>query len=290
VRWTVLAGIGKVESDHGRTHGPAAVFEEDGDLRPPIVGPALDGSGGLAAVPDTDGGLWDGDRRWDHAVGPMQFLPATWRSYGRDGSGDGQADPHNVFDAALGAVAKLCLGSPGNFEDRSHLARALHAYNPSGAYVREVLRWIDTYDLALQAGSAGAAGSVGDGPLQVCPVQGPNTFSDDFGAPRPGGRTHQGNDIFAPYGTPVVAPFPGRAEATPNPLGGLAVTVYGSRGYAYNAHLSAYGELGPVEAGTVIGYVGTSGNAVGTPPHDHFEWHPENGAAVDPFPYLTEVC
>jgi murein DD-endopeptidase MepM/ murein hydrolase activator NlpD len=66
--------------------------------------------------------------------------------------------------------------------------------------------------------------------------------------------------------------------------------VYGEDGYAYNAHLQSFGALGDVEAGTVIGYVGNSGNAVNTPSHDHFEWHPENRAAVNPFPFLNEVC
>jgi murein DD-endopeptidase MepM/ murein hydrolase activator NlpD len=64
--------------------------------------------------------------------------------------------------------------------------------------------------------------------------------------------------------------------------------VYGARGFVYNAHLVAYGQLGAVGAGTVIGYVGATGDAGG--PHDHFEWHPNNGAAVDPYPFLSAVC
>src|SRR6266508_5177407 len=131
-----------------------------------------------------------------------------------------------------------------------------------------------------------------DGPLFVCPVQGEGSYSDDFGAPRYAGgyHPHQGNDIFANVGTPVVAPFDGSAVATPNYLGGLAVKVHGSQGYVYNAHLSAYGTLGDVRTGQVIGYVGNTGDASGGPPHDQFEWHPGNGPAVDPFPYLTEAC
>jgi murein DD-endopeptidase MepM/ murein hydrolase activator NlpD len=124
-------------------------------------------------------------------------------------------------------------------------------------------------------------------PLSRCPVAGPKVVTDSFGAPRKG-RTHQGDDIMAAYGTPIVAPFAGRVVAAHNGLGGLAVKVYGELGYVYNAHLSRVGALGAVEPGAVIGYVGVSGNAVG--PHLHFEWHPGNGAAVDPYDVLTLVC
>lgn len=129
-------------------------------------------------------------------------------------------------------------------------------------------------------------------PLQLCPVQGRGYFSDDFGAPRYAGgfHLHQGNDMFANTGTPVVAPFDGLAVATPNDLGGLAVKVFGSRGYVYNAHLVAYGKLGRVKIGDVIGYVGNTCDARGGASHDHFEWHPNNGAAVDPYPFLKAAC
>jgi murein DD-endopeptidase MepM/ murein hydrolase activator NlpD len=132
----------------------------------------------------------------------------------------------------------------------------------------------------------------GGGPFYICPVQGKGFFSDDFGAPRYGGgfHLHQGNDVFAPLGTPIVAPFDGTATASPNSLGGLAVKVYGRQGYVYNAHLVEYEKLGAVKAGTVIGYVGNTGDALGGPTHDHFEWHPGGGPAVDPYPFLKSVC
>jgi murein DD-endopeptidase MepM/ murein hydrolase activator NlpD len=132
----------------------------------------------------------------------------------------------------------------------------------------------------------------GKNPLQTCPVHGRGYFSRDFGAPRYAGgyHPHAGNDIFANQGTPIVAPFGGQAVATPNLLGGEAVKVYGAPGFVYNAHLSAYGKLGSVRAGEVIGFVGNSGDALGGPPHDHFEFHPGNGAAVDPYPYLLAAC
>ena len=130
------------------------------------------------------------------------------------------------------------------------------------------------------------------GIFEHCPVRGAVTIADNFGVmvvkPDVPIHVHEGNDMTALTGTPIVAPFDGTAVATPNGLGGLAVNVYGELGYAYNAHLSAYGQLGAVTAGTVVGYVGATGDAGG--PHDHFEWHPNDGPAVDPYPYLMVSC
>ncbi len=131
-----------------------------------------------------------------------------------------------------------------------------------------------------------------DGVLQICPVDPPHAYTDTFGAPRYAGgyHPHQGNDIFAPEGTPIRAPFPGDAVIATNTLGGVSVKVYGRDGYVYNAHLSRIGRLGPVRTGDIIGYVGNTGDAINSAPHDHFEWHPAGGDAVDPYPYLNAVC
>lgn len=128
--------------------------------------------------------------------------------------------------------------------------------------------------------------------FRACPVRGPHAVADNFGITVrlegvPAHR-HMGNDISAPTGTPIIAPFDGYASASSSPLGGLEVRVEGARGYVYNAHLMSYGALGYVRAGAVIGYVGSTGDA--TAPHDHFEWHPWDGGAVDPNPYLDVVC
>jgi peptidoglycan LD-endopeptidase LytH len=132
-----------------------------------------------------------------------------------------------------------------------------------------------------------------DGPFYWCPVDPPRSYIDDFGFPRVG-HTHQGNDIFAPEGTIIRAPFEGTAEESYNSLGGTSVHVYASASadYVYNAHLSRHlGVDGQhVMPGEPIGLVGTTGNAVGTAPHDHFEYHPGGGSAVSPYPYLNEVC
>jgi murein DD-endopeptidase MepM/ murein hydrolase activator NlpD len=127
----------------------------------------------------------------------------------------------------------------------------------------------------------------------ACPVDRPRTyFSGDFGSARYGGgyHRHQGNDIMAPYGTKIRAPFDGVTKISHSAAGGLGLYLYGRKGFVFNAHLARLGKTGRVKAGTVIGYVGTSGNASGSAPHNHFEWHPGGGAAVDPYPYLQEAC
>jgi peptidoglycan hydrolase CwlO-like protein len=155
--------------------------------------------------------------------------------------------------------------------------------------------------------AASFGGEVPSGVFQACPVGQPRAFGDDFGASRYSGgyHLHAGNDILAPMGTPIYAPFDGTASDASNGLGGLSVYVHGEAGYVYNAHLSQLGQLGPVRAGDVIGYVGDSGNAQGGPPHDHFEWHPDAmptswpsssyghssiGDALNPYPLLLQVC
>src|SRR5205814_1141301 len=110
---------------------------------------------------------------------------------------------------------------------------------------------------------------VSGGALQACPVGQPRAYSDDFGAPRPGGRTHQGVDMLAPYGTPVFAAQSGRFEENYNSLGGTSALVYAPNGdYTYYAHMSSYAGVGngaSVPAGTMIGHVGNTGDAAGGP-------------------------
>ncbi len=128
-------------------------------------------------------------------------------------------------------------------------------------------------------------------PIEVCPVAGPNSFVDSFGWPRSGGRTHQGIDLIAPFGTPVVAAHPGAVSSSYNSLGGISANVRASDGtFTYYAHMSSYSSAsGSVSAGTVIGYVGSTGNA-GSTNHLHFEYHPGGGSAVDPYQLLLAVC
>jgi murein DD-endopeptidase MepM/ murein hydrolase activator NlpD len=126
----------------------------------------------------------------------------------------------------------------------------------------------------------------------MCPVQGPHAFSNDWGDARSGGRRHQGNDILAPRGTPVVASVSGNVKRHNSSLGGLSYYLTGSDGNEYyGAHLDSYvGGSGHVAQGTVIGYVGNSGNARGGPTHLHFEIHPGGGRPVNPYPTLQQYC
>jgi hypothetical protein len=130
--WTLLAGIGRVESDHGRYGG--ARLGADGYSRPRIIGLQLDGAGPVAAIRDTDDGKLDGDKIWDRAVGPMQFIPSTWELAARDGDGDGEMSPHDLDDAAAAAAAYLCSGS-GSLLYPSSQSAAIYRYNQDDYYV-----------------------------------------------------------------------------------------------------------------------------------------------------------
>ena len=121
----------------------------------------------------------------------------------------------------------------------------------------------------------------------VFPVRGPHTFTNDWHAPRTG-HLHQGNDVYAAEGTPCVACVSGTVNHGEGKNAGLYVRLVGDDGNVfYYMHLQRFAATGHVSAGTVIGYVGDTGNAEGGPPHLHFEVHPGGGAAVNPYPYLV---
>jgi murein DD-endopeptidase MepM/ murein hydrolase activator NlpD len=124
----------------------------------------------------------------------------------------------------------------------------------------------------------------------ICPVAGSSAYSDTYGAARSGGRSHQGVDLIARTGTPLVAVVSGSVQFKQNSLGGNAVWLAGDDGNRYYyAHLSSFeGSSRGVSQGEVIGYVGDTGNASGTP-HLHFEVHPGGGAAVNPYPWVVNA-
>jgi membrane-bound lytic murein transglycosylase B len=140
--WTTLAGIGKVESNHGSSNG--AALYPDGQALPAIVGPALDGKDGRGTITDSDDGLLDNDKQWDHAVGPMQFIPSTWRTQAIDADNDAIRNPNDIDDAALAAANLLCsngrdLATPIGWRD------AIAAYNMPQSYREKVYHAANDY-------------------------------------------------------------------------------------------------------------------------------------------------
>lgn len=139
-------------------------------------------------------------------------------------------------------------------------------------------------------GSGGGGGGGGGGVVVgnfVFPVRGPHSFSNDWHAPRTG-HLHQGTDIFAAMGTPTGACVSGTVEWGEGGNAGIYIRLDGDDGNVYYyMHLQRYGQGGHVSAGTIIGYVGDTGNAAGGPPHLHFEIHPGGGSAVNPYPTLS---
>jgi membrane-bound lytic murein transglycosylase B len=147
IPWWVVAGVGRVETGHGTAFGSRVDAEGNTTVR--IIGIPLDGRPGVAAISDTDGGALDGDATWDRAVGPMQFIPGTWRVLAADGNADGERDPHNLYDAATAAVGLLCLGR-GDLTTEGAIRGALLSYNQSGPYGSKVLAEGEGYRDAVE--------------------------------------------------------------------------------------------------------------------------------------------
>ncbi|WP_243407340.1 lytic transglycosylase domain-containing protein, partial [Frankia canadensis] len=209
LRWELLAGIGRVESGHA--HGRAVTA--DGTLTSRILGPVLDGRDGRALIRDTDDGRLDTDTQLDRAVGPMQFIPTTWAALGRDGSGDGRADPNNVDDAALTAATYLCLGGR-DLTVTADLHAAIYSYNPSASYLRAVLAWTAGYTVT----------GVVPGPMTITAATRPPAGPPARATPSPTGPAPAGangdrtpEDDVAPTETSSGSPAPPGTPAPPSP-------------------------------------------------------------------------
>lgn len=231
--WTLLAGIGRVESDHGRYGG--SVLSTDGVSRPAIIGVALDGKGPVAAIRDSDDGKMDSDQVWDRAVGPMQFIPTTWAYAGRDGDGDGEKNPHDLDDAALAAAGYLCSGS-GSLLDDATAKAAILRYNPSDYYVALVQAFERGYRTGVfvmpspppppededrprkKRGVREAAGEGRKGDKSASPTRAPKSSGDGGSEP----ATSAPKPSPKPSPTPTKTPSP---SLTPD--GPVLVTVAG---------------------------------------------------------------
>ncbi|MEV6103368.1 lytic transglycosylase domain-containing protein [Streptomyces sp. NPDC051940] len=239
LEWQLLAAIGKVESGHAR----GGAVDAYGTTRSKILGPVLSG-GAYANIADTDNGLYDDDSTYDRAVGPMQFIPGTWATWGADGNADGRRDPNNIYDAALAAGNYLCAGSRdvGTATGRE---AAILSYNPSREYVTTVLYWYNFYK--------NGAHSIPDGTGTL-----PRNRSDDpsgdgtpggGGTPSPTPPTGGGGSTTPPPSTPPPTADPALTVATllDNGTGALSTT----QGHTFGERVSV--KAATSGGGTVIG-------------------------------------
>jgi hypothetical protein len=175
--WSVLAAIGRVESNHGRFGGSTLLA--DGRSDPPIVGIPLDGRPGVALIRDTDQGRYDGDTAYDRAVGPMQFIPGTWALFAADGNHDGKSDPFSIDDASAAAAGYLCRAG-GDLSTLAGQRDAVYSYNRSDSYVQLVLDLAAEYATGAPVDGSPAPDRA-PGPLP--PIRPPSLPPATFGPP-----------------------------------------------------------------------------------------------------------
>ena len=217
IPWTLVAAIGRVESNHGQFAGGTLLA--DGRSDPPIVGIPLDGRPGVAQIKDTDGGKWDGDTTYDRAVGPMQFIPGSWATFGVDGDGDGKADPFDIDDAAASAAKYLCRAGGGDLSSEASQRNAVYSYNRSTSYVDTVMALAAVY-----AGGPPIDGS----PAQHGPIAVPTLPPGSVGDPPAGPPTSPPPAPGKPKPTasaPRTTPPPSSAPTTTPPSGPAPTTT-----------------------------------------------------------------
>ncbi|TXS51016.1 lytic murein transglycosylase [Streptomyces sp. t39] len=208
--WQLLAAIGKVESGQAR----GGRVDANGTTLTPILGPVLNGVG-FANISDTDKGAYDGDTVHDRAVGPMQFIPSTWQTWGQDANGDGRKDPNNIYDAALAAGRYLCHGGR-DLTVQEDLDKAILGYNHSREYLRTVLSWFEYYKRGTHEVPDGTGVlPVGNGPDSAGSVPGAVPSPSPTPSPTPTPGNPGGGSTPGPSTPPPSTPGDGSGEATP---------------------------------------------------------------------------
>ena len=187
IDWALLAAFGRVESNHARFGGNQ--LDAAGVAQPGIIGIPLDGTNGTARILDSDGGRLDRDSVYDRAVGPMQFIPSTWRTMGVDADGDGNKNPQDMADSATATAVYVCSG-PGDLTRPQDLYAAIMRYNPSSSYARTVTAIAAAYRLGVSALPASDVPAVNPAPSTFFVAQAaPSTFSVATASAIPAPRT-----------------------------------------------------------------------------------------------------
>jgi hypothetical protein len=209
--WSLLAAIGRVESNHGRFAGAQLLL--DGRSSPPVLGVRLDGRPRFGLIRDTDAGRLDGDTEFDRAVGPMQFIPSTWASFAVDGDGDNVADPFDINDAALAAANYLCAAGR-NLRTPAGLHAAVFSYNHSEDYVRLVLDLAAEYQRGVRVDQL-PPGVARGGKLPIPPKG--KLPPVTIGPPPAGTPDPDPSPTPTPTPPPTTAPPTGTGTPTPTP-------------------------------------------------------------------------
>ncbi|THA35846.1 lytic transglycosylase [Streptomyces sp. A1277] len=274
--WQLLAAIGKVESGQAR----GGKVDAQGTTLTPILGPALNGQG-FALIKDTDNGAYDGDREHDRAVGPMQFIPSTWETWGQDGNGDGRKDPNNIYDAALAAGRYLCAGSR-DLSTATDLDRAVLSYNHSDEYLRTVRSWFEYYNRGthevpdgsgvLPSGPTSRNRGAGTDHVGGGPSKSPSPKPSTSTTPKPGGSTKpetpskpsaepsKPGGIGKPSSpTPTPAPTPSQTVTGVQNAGTGALTATAGDAFAERIKVRAHNGLGGPVAKTSVTFTVAGG-------------------------------
>ena len=248
--------------------------------------------------------LYTGDRGLDAFAGYSNGVDLFESARGAKLASGASAGDYAAIKAVADATSELAQRRDELATRRAEQQRATDDLKVEKQNVQLALAHMAKEERALQSRliprasrgeRAPLAQGLPSGPIPVvtdftCPVRGPMTFTDSWGAPRSGGRSHAGTDIMNPSGTPNVAVVSGSFETHHSGAGGLAVYLHGDDGHTYYyAHLSRI--VGPdrrVAQGEVVALTGSTGNA--RAPHTHFEFHPNGGRAVNPYPLVRAHC